>query len=117
LEHFQNAPDIYLEDEIYADVTARNIVPFPVRFDYNSDPHRFEEIHHPYSHLTLGQYKNCRIPVCSPLTPIAFGGFVLRSFYNTAYRKYSQDLPAPMVVFSKTITENERRVPHFVFTG
>ncbi len=73
LEHFQNDPEIYMEDNIYADVIARNIVPFPVRFDYDSDPEKFVEVHHPYSHLTLGQYKNCRIPVGSPLGPLAFG--------------------------------------------
>ena len=38
LEHFQNEPEVYLEDEIYADVIARNIVPFPVRFDFSDDP-------------------------------------------------------------------------------
>ena len=32
LEEFQNNPDIYLDDEIYADVVAKNIVSFPVRF-------------------------------------------------------------------------------------
>ena len=36
LEEFQNNPDIYIEDEVYADVIARNIVPFPLRFDYDA---------------------------------------------------------------------------------
>lgn len=114
LEHFQNDPGIYLEDEIYADVIARNIVPFPIRFDYCNDPTRFEDIHHPYSHLTLRQYKNCRIPVCSPLGPLAYGGFLLRNFYNTAFRKYSEKIPASTLTFTKTITANERKIPHVV---
>jgi len=114
LEHFQNEPEIYLEDEIYADVVAKNIVPFPVRFDFSDDPEKFVEIHHPYSHLTLGQYENCRIPVCSPLGPLAFGGFVLRNFYNTAFRKYSESVPASSNLFASTITENERAIPHIV---
>ncbi len=114
LEHFQNEPEIYLEDEIYADVIARNIVPFPVRFDFSDDPEKFVDVHHPYSHLTLGQYENCRIPVGSPLGPLAFGGFILRNFYNTAYRKYSDDIPASTLSFAKTITKNEQMIPHFV---
>lgn len=114
LEHFQNEPEIYLEDEIYADVIARNIVPFPVRFDFSDDPAKFVDVHHPYSHLTLGQYENCRIPVSSPLGPLAFGGFILRNFYNTAFRKYSEKIPASTFAFANTITINERKIPHVV---
>jgi len=114
LDHFQNDPEVYLLDEIYADVVARNIVPFSVRFDFSDDAAKFVEIHHPYSHLTLGQYENCRIPVCSPLGPLAFGGFILRNFYNTAFRKYSEEIPVSVLSFAKTITVNERKIPHFV---
>ena len=114
LEHFQNEPEIYLEDEIYADVVAKNIVPFPIRFDFSDDKKKFEEVHHPYSHLTLGQYKNCRIPVCSPLGPLAFGGFILRNFYNTAFRKFTSKFPTSNLGFSNTITAKERKIPHVV---
>ncbi len=114
LGHFQNEPEVYLQDEIYADVIARNIVPFPVRFDFSDDPKKFVNVHHPYSHLTLGQYENCRIPVCSPLGPLAFGGFILRNFYNTAFRKYSEKIPASALAFASTITINERMIPHVV---
>lgn len=114
LEHFQNEPEVYLEDDIYADVVARNIVPFPVRFDFSDDPKKFVEIHHPYSHLTLGQYENCRVPVCSPFGPLAFGGFILRSFYNTAFRKYSEKIPVSKLAFAETIADKERKIPHVV---
>jgi hypothetical protein len=114
LEHFQNDPELYLQDEIYADVIARNIVPFPIRFDFSDDSKKFVEIHHPYSHLTLGQYENCRIPVCAPVSPLTFGGFILRNFYNTAFRKYSDDIPAAKLFFPNTITANERKIPHVV---
>ena len=117
IEHFQNDPEVYLEDEIYADVIARNIVPFPVRFDYSSGVTKFVDVDHPYSHLTLGQYTNCRIPVCSPLGPLAFGGFILRNFYNTAFRKYSEKIPVSSLFFEKTITANERKIPHIVCGG
>jgi hypothetical protein len=114
LEHFQNDPELYLLDEIYAGVVARNIVPFPIRFDFSNDDAKFVEIHHPYSHLTLGQYENCRIPVCSPLGPHTFGAFILRNFYNTAYSKYSDEIPIGPLLFSNTITGRERQIPHLV---
>ena len=114
LEHFQNDPELYLEDEIYADIVARNIVPFPVRFDFSDDAKKFVDVHHPYSHMTLGQYENCRIPVCSPLSPFTFGGFILRNFYNTAFRKYSEEIPVSTLFFEKTITNNELKIPHLV---
>ena len=114
LDHFQNDPDLYMLDEIYADVISKNIVPFPVRFDFSSDEGKFVEIHHPYSHLTMGQYENCRIPVCSPLGPLSFGSFIIRNFYNTAFRKYSDQLPARALLFAKTITTRESEIPHIV---
>ena len=115
LEHFQNDPELYLEDEIYADIIAKNIVPFPIRLDFSNDVTKFIDVHHPYSHLTLGQYQNCRIPVCSPLSQLAFVGFVLRNFYNTAFKKYSDKIPASRFVFPNTITKNEQKIPHLVF--
>lgn len=114
LEHFQNDPELYLSDEVYADIIARNIVPFPIRFDFSDDDAKFVEIHHPRSHLTLGQFKNCRIPVCSPVSPLTFGSFVLRNFYNTAFHKYSEKIPAARPLFANTITGKEREIPHVV---
>lgn len=37
LEHFQNDPEVYLQDEVYAEI----IVPFPIRFDYSNDSGKF----------------------------------------------------------------------------
>jgi len=117
LEHFQNDPEAYLSDNIYADIVARNIVPFPIRFDFNANPARYVDVDHPYSHLTLGQYENCRIPVCSPVSPLAFGGFILRNFYNTAFRQFSNEIPAPGFRFDRTISLNEQQVAHLVLTS
>ncbi len=86
LEGFQNEPDLYIEELVYAEVIWKNIVPFPLRFDFDSREGVYEELRHPKSHLTLGQYKNCRIPVCAPLTPYHFVSFLLRHFYHTAYQ-------------------------------
>lgn len=107
LEEFQNNPEIYLADEVYSEIVMRNIVPFPFRFDFDCRKEVFEEIDHPKSHLTLGQYQNCRIPVSAPLTPYYFVEFVLRNFYNTAYRKYCDEISHFIYCFETSITERE----------
>lgn len=110
LENFQNDPEIYENDEIYADIIARNILPVPIRFDYDPDNH--QELDHPRCNLTLGQFKNCRIPVCSPITPNTFISFILRSFYNTAFKKFTDRLKFSSKLFDKTITSREKKLLH-----
>lgn len=110
LHDFQNEPEIYEEDEIYADIVAKNILPVPIRFDY--DPRNHKELDHPKCHLTLGQFRNCRIPVCSPVTPNSFINFILRSFYNTAFRKFTDELNFRTTLFDETITPLEKKVIH-----
>ena len=117
LEEFQNNPDIYLEDDIYADIIARNIVPFPLRFDYDSRPNVCREIEHPKSHLTLGQYENCRIPVTAPLTPCRFMDFILRNFYHTAFHSYADKMPKYDAVFAESIFNSERNLVHIHIPG
>jgi hypothetical protein len=112
LSEYQNSPDIYESDELYAEVVARNIVSVPVRFDF--DKENAEELHHPTSHLTLGQYSNCRIPVGAPVTPFVFMDFILRSFYNTAHRKLCADLTRFNERFPSTIAKPELNVLHVV---
>ncbi len=112
LEEFHNNPEIYLEDQLYAEVIARNIVPFPVRFDFDSRTAVHKPVVHPMSHLALGQYENCRIPVTAPLTPYWFVAFVLRNFYHTAFTCYAQDLPLFDNDFEETIDPTERSVIH-----
>lgn len=105
---YQNNPKIYSQDLIYADIVAKNIVSFPIRFDF--DPKNFIANDHPKTHLTLGQYKNCRIPVSAPLTPICFMRFILQNFYNTAYKNYTEILPSSRDSFKKTIVRSEKKV-------
>ena len=114
LEEYQNNPDVYRDDEIYADVIAKNIVPFPVRFDYNARDSLHQELVHPKSHLTLGQYENCRIPVTAPMTPLWFIDFILRNFYNTADERYTDGLFAQSGSFAESIHPDERGVVHMV---
>lgn len=106
-ESFQNEPELYMEDCAYLEVLDRRILPVPVRFDFDCTEGTFEELHHPKSHLTLGQYKNCRIPVCSPLSPSLFIEFILRSFYNTAMFQFSEKIDFPFTRFDQTATPVE----------
>lgn len=116
LNEFQNDPDIYLEDEIYADVVARNIVPFPIRFDYDGRDNQYRELVHPKSHLTLGQYEECRIPVSAPMMPSVFVDFVLRNFYHAeSHTQYADDLPATTErSFPRSIFPSEQSIVHVV---
>lgn len=111
LEKFQNNPEIYEMDEIYADVINPNIVTTPLRFDFDLDNH--QPVLHPISHLTIGQYKNCRVPVTKPLSPFLFVDFILRNFYNTALVKFTEKLNfnGPNS-FSTCIIEEEERLVH-----
>lgn len=112
LESYQNEPNIYEQDEIYADILAKNIVTFPIRFDY--DPNNFVDIEHPRSHVTFGQYKNCRIPVSEPITPEIFIAFILRNFYNTAFCKFTDEFTIDNNQrFVRTISQREQQLLHF----
>lgn len=102
-EEFQNNPDIYNNDELYGDVVDRQVMPVIVRIDYN----RYEvesEIHHPYCHLTLGQYKNCRIPVDKPVSPIQFVTFILENFYYVPMKNFLE------YDFKRYVLKNEMHI-------
>jgi hypothetical protein len=115
LEEFQNNPGIYIADEMYAEVIMKNIVPFPLRFDFDARVEVVKELEHPTSHLTLGQYENCRIPVSAALTPFHFISFVLQNFYHTAYAKYCNEITSyTRECFLPTLFESERAVVHAV---
>ena len=114
LEEFQNEAELYEIDEIYADVLHKNIVTTPLRFDYDSNEEIYIPIEHSKSHLTIGQYKNCRIPILKPITPNMFMDFILRNFYNTAHKKYSEDLDFDRSsLFENTLQNCEKSVLHF----
>ena len=110
LLEYQNDPELYETDELYADMIAKNVVTVPVRFDY--DPKSYADYDHPASHLTLGQYKNCRIPVSGPISPFLFLNFILRSFYNTPFRKFCGNIGEGHLAFGETISEAEKRHMH-----
>lgn len=110
LLEYQNNSEIYEMDEMYGDIVSKNIVTSPIRFDF--DRENFVENDHPMSHLTIGQYKNCRIPVSGPLSPFLFLNFILRAFYNTPFRKYCSEIKYRDYTFESSITQSERLSTH-----
>jgi hypothetical protein len=108
------APELYECDELYADIIDRRLVRFPIRFDYAPEQHT--DVVHPASHLTLGQYENCRIPVSGPMGPNTFGLFIIRNFYGRAYTRHKNkfDRRTERIERLESITRAELRLSHFV---
>lgn len=108
------APHLYENDELYGDVVLKTLVRFPIRFDYSPGSHI--DVEHPKTHLTLGQYENCRIPVDAAVSPNAFVMFMLRNFYSRSYRKNKNalDKRPHHIPNMPTITEAERKICHFM---
>lgn len=113
LESFQNEPELYQSDNIFADILSRNVVTFPIRFDYN----RSDIQGHPNSHLSLGQYKNCRIPVYGPIMPKTFINFILKSFYNSFFEDKIKDCFATTCEIEYSIKEEETKHMHIFLSG
>ena len=110
LLEYQNNSEIYDLDELYGDVTERNVVTVPIRFDF--DPNAAVDYDHPTSHVTIGQYKNCRIPVSGAVSPFFFVNFLLRAFYNTPFRKFCSEIREGRQFLEETITTRERHHMH-----
>ena len=111
-KEFPITPEFNEIEGIYAARVAASNVPFPLRFDYDASNDRHQSVVHAKSHLTLGQYENCRIPVTKPMTPGRFIDFILRNFYDTPARRYADELPNDRRSFAESIVPEERNVVH-----
>lgn len=114
LPTIEEAPELYRRDNLYADIVQDRLVRFPIRFDF--DPANYTDMVHPKSHLTLGQFEACRIPVAGPVLPYTFVLFILRNFYSLAYQRNRNefDKRCSHIPTIFTISEAERRMAHFV---
>lgn len=110
----EEAPLLYENDELYGDIIEERIVRFPIRFDF--DPDNARDVIHPISHVTIGQFENCRIPVSQPVEPASFVGFLLRNFYHRSYirNKNLFDRTQKRAGFNTSITKSETRIAHVV---
>ena len=108
LDPYEEAQLSYERDELFAEFSGSHMVKFPVRFDFSETEHIDGD--HPKSHLTLGQYKNCRLPVSSPLSPRRFMRFILRSFYWPAFKRVGLPAPNLDLRFPESISANEKQL-------
>lgn len=108
LLEYQSNEEVYFEDDIYLDVLDKQVVTVPLRFDYEKD--KANPVEHPVSHLTIGQYSNCRIPVSSALPPSQFVDFIIRNFYHTAYNKYCEKIRKYANEFPRTLFNEEEEI-------
>ncbi|WP_350225000.1 DUF2290 domain-containing protein [Arthrobacter sp. efr-133-TYG-120] len=111
LEPFQNDPEMYIREVPYLDVVGRQVVPVPLRFDYDARPGVAQDGAHPVSHLTLGQYAHCRIALTGPVRPSVFADFVVRHFYSAPGYSLAR-LASAERGFSPTITTAEALDTH-----
>ncbi|WP_313141654.1 DUF2290 domain-containing protein [Rhizobium croatiense] len=111
---YQNDPELYEFEVLYADVIRKDVVTTPIRFDF--DEAAFHEVIHPKSHFTIGQYKNCRIPVLTAMTPFRFVNFVLRAFYNSTFQEYCSEWKSSAPDFPQSATDLERADLHLAFS-
>lgn len=116
-DKFQDDPENFESehygDELFAEVYEKRALVFPIRFDFDIDEKFYIEHDHSYSHLTLGNYKNCRVPVSKPITPNKFILFILRSFYFDKFKDhYSNDDFECKVEFDNLLTEEELKHLH-----
>ncbi len=117
IERFQDNPDeyeeLYLNAELFSDVIEKKVIVFPLRFDFDSDPNKYIPFDHSFCHLSLGNYKNCRIPSSKPLSPLKFVHFVLRSFYFDKFTAHfsSNDFQCDLT-FGTLLSAEEQLVIH-----
>lgn len=102
--------EIFENDELFAEILEKQRICFPIRFDYDKREEVFIPGEHPISHLTLGQYKNCRVPVSSAVTPVQFIHFILLHFYNKAYKKNASELFKSAESFQDSILPLEKEM-------
>jgi hypothetical protein len=117
VERFQDNAELYEElhygEKLFSEVLDEKVVCTPLRFDYSSDNSKHVDIDHAKSHLTLGNYTNCRIPLKAPLTPHRFIRFILRSFYHEKFiALFTDETFKCDENVGETITTNEKRQLH-----
>ena len=120
IERFQDDPegfeDTHFGNRLFSEIYDRKVIVFPIRFDFDMDKSKYIEHDHSFSHLTLGNYKNCRIPVAKPFTPNKFILFILRSFYFDRFKEYyTNDSFKCSLNMDSLLTEEETKHLHLSY--
>ncbi|MEV7663515.1 DUF2290 domain-containing protein [Paenarthrobacter sp. NPDC089316] len=113
LDPYMSLENDYWEGRAFLEVVGHQVVPVPLRVDYDSRPDVAVSVIHPAAHLTLGQYKHCRIPISSPMLPMAFAVFIGTHFYSqpgaSGFSSLGSSIPGE---FADSITEEEMLMTH-----
>lgn len=115
--NLQDSPDTFEElsygNEYFTDIIEKKVISIPIRFDFDISAEKYVEHHHTYSHMTLGNFKNCRIPLNKPVTPKTFILFILRNFYFDRFNEYFtiEDYACDLSL-EETITKSESNYFH-----
>lgn len=95
------------------ELSFKDNVSTPIRFDYVNNTYIFQEYNHSYTHLSLWGYKSCRLTTSWPLSPYQFISFVMKHFYHEKYIELNlNSIFSEWVIFDTTITWNEKTKPH-----
>lgn len=111
LEPYQNDPELYFGENHFVDIVGYQVMPVPVRFDFDARPGVAQDLAHPVSHVTFGQYQHCRVPATRAVTPSEFMSFILGSFYSTPERPHAPFV-STVPTGSATITAAEAAGTH-----
>lgn len=113
LDTYMSLKHDYWEGRSFLEVVGHQVLPVPIRIDYDGRENVAVSMSHPAAHLTLGQYKHCRIPISAPMLPIAFASFIGSHFYSdsgpSAFGVLTSSIPGQ---FSESITDEERMMTH-----
>lgn len=109
LDPFMDLQEDYWEGRSFLDIVGHQISPVPLRIDYDIRPGVATSGQHPAAHLTLGQYRHCRIPVSGPVSPATFASFIGSHFYSDEKNEMGSFSRSESARFSDSLTYEERR--------
>ena len=117
-ENLQQNPEDFEElhygNNLFSEMSDKIIITTPMRFEYDIDIDKHVEFDHPKAHLTLGNYKNCRIPINKPISPNKFMLFILRSFYLDRFNEhFTNDDFICKFITQESISEKEKKMIYF----
>ena len=111
LPAWDSDPEFYKNENVFAEMFSESVIQPPFRFDYKHDE-KAED--HAKSHFTIGQIKNCRIPVCSPLSPGEFIRFIMQNFYFQAYKLIPSEAYKSSINSNVCLTAQDKSKFHMV---
>lgn len=101
--------ELYEKDNLFADILSGMVVHCPFRFDFNRNETAAD---HSKGHLTIGQIKDCRIPVSTPLSPGEFLGFIIGNLYSKAKANLPNELYTSSVDIEHFLVADDKKKFH-----